>query len=82
MNGDLPSTAPAPGKFVIDDTCIDCQLCQDLAPDNFASDDDREIHYVFKQPENDDELARVIDAFESCPSGSIRYSHPEDGPNS
>jgi ferredoxin len=69
----LPTGLPLGGRFHIDDTCIDCQLCRDLAPDNFASHPDDDIHYVYKQPEDDDELECVIDAYESCPSNSIRF---------
>lgn len=69
----LPSRLPLEGRFHIDDTCIDCQLCRDLAPDNFESDTENETHYVHKQPENEAELGCVLDAYDSCPSDSIRY---------
>lgn len=69
----LPSRLPLEGEFHIDDTCIDCHLCQDLAPENFDSDDANDIHYVYKQPESEDELECVLDAYEECPSDSIRY---------
>ncbi|GAB2464542.1 ferredoxin [Streptomyces incanus] len=69
----LPSRLPLTGRFHVDDTCIDCQLCRDLAPENFESDPDTETHYVLKQPENEDELDQVLDAYESCPSDSIHY---------
>ncbi|MEJ8637044.1 ferredoxin [Streptomyces sp. MS2.AVA.5] len=68
-----PGRLPLDGRFHIDDTCIDCHLCRDLAPDNFESDDENEIHYVCKQPEDESELEGVLDAYESCPSNSIRY---------
>lgn len=69
----LPSRLPLEGQFHIDDTCIDCHLCQDLAPDNFEDDLESDIHYVHKQPDTEDELECVLDAYESCPTGSIRY---------
>jgi ferredoxin len=69
----LPTRLPLEGCFEIDDTCIDCRLCNDLAPDNFAADLDNDVHYVCKQPESPNELERVLDAFESCPTESIRY---------
>ncbi|MEN8655032.1 ferredoxin [Streptomyces sp. 21So2-11] len=71
----LPGRLPLEGRFHIDDTCIDCQLCRDLAPDNFESDPDNETHYVHKQPEDEGELDCVLDAYESCPSNSIRFLH-------
>src|SRR5687768_4438263 len=70
---DLKSRLPenAPGKFYVDAQCIDCQLCQDLAPENFACNEEEEHHVVVCQPRNARELANVIDAMESCPVGSI-----------
>jgi ferredoxin len=61
------------GRFAIDETCIDCRLCQDLAPENFDNDFDNDVHYVCKQPETNDELECALDAAGSCPTGSIRY---------
>ncbi|NEE07386.1 ferredoxin [Streptomyces sp. SID7499] len=75
----LPTRIPFDGRFEIDDTCIDCKLCNDLAPDNFDADLDNDVHYVCKQPETSDELERVLDAFESCPTESIRYSAAPSG---
>ena len=69
----IPTRLPLEGEFHIDDTCIDCHLCRDLAPENFDSDDELEIHVVYKQPEDEDELVAVLDAFGECPSDSIRY---------
>ncbi len=68
-----PSRLPLDGIFVIDDTCIDCFLCRDLAPYNFERDKERDVHYVSRQPTTDDELEAVVDALDSCPTGSIRY---------
>jgi ferredoxin len=33
-----------PGRFYVDDQCIDCDLCRDTAPANFARDPDGGIH--------------------------------------
>lgn len=70
---DLKTRRPdnAPGKFYVDATCIDCQLCQDLAPNNFSCNEELDYHYVSRQPRNDDELEQVLDAIESCPSQCI-----------
>lgn len=70
----LPEDLPLDGAFSIEGTtCIDCFLCHDLTPKNFARDKENEVHYVCKQPENLDELDAVVDALESCPTDSIRY---------
>jgi ferredoxin len=69
----LPTRLPLDGRFVIDETCIDCRLCQDLAPENFDNDFDNDVHFVSAQPETDGELECVLDALDSCPTESIRY---------
>jgi ferredoxin len=68
-----PTRLPLTGIFQIDATCIDCNLCHDLAPENFECDVDNDVHFVCKQPETDDELETVLDALESCPTESIHY---------
>ena len=39
-----------PGKFYVDDQCIDCDLCRETAPANFKRNDDGGHSYVYKQP--------------------------------
>jgi ferredoxin len=75
----IPTRLPLDGRFQIDDSCIDCHLCQDLAPENFECDLDRDVHYVYRQPETSDELESVVDAMESCPTESIRYCDTPTG---
>ena len=58
----------AEGKFWIDQVaCIACQVCNEEAPENIKFDEDAEKSYVFKQPENDAELAAVREAVIMCP---------------
>ena len=58
----------ADGKFWIEqEECIACQVCTGEAPANITFDDDTGKSYVFKQPENDAELAAVREAVEMCP---------------
>lgn len=40
-----------PGKFYVDSSCIDCDLCRETAPENFGRDDDEGVSYVKKQPD-------------------------------
>ena len=44
-----------PGKFYVDDQCIDCDLCRETAPANFTRSDDGGYSYVFKQPTTPEE---------------------------
>ena len=64
------------GKFYVDDECIDCNLCRETAPDNFADHEDG-YSYVYKQPENDDEEQDCKTAMENCPVEAIGDFGPE-----
>jgi ferredoxin len=58
------------GKYYVDGECAFCETCIELAPENFASQND-EYAYVKKQPENDTEEEQCQEAMESCPSDAI-----------
>ena len=60
-----------PGKYYVDDQCIDCDLCRETAPNNFARNDEGGYSYVAKQPENDEEEAQCKQAMEGCPVEAI-----------
>ena len=60
----------APGKYYCDTECIDCNLCRETAPDNFADHEDG-YSFVYKQPENDEEEALCVEAMEGCPADAI-----------
>jgi ferredoxin len=61
----------APGKFYVDDTCIDCDACRATAPDNFQRNEDGGYSYVAKQPENAEEEQLCREALEGCPVEAI-----------
>jgi ferredoxin len=60
-----------PGAFYVDDSCIDCNLCSEIAPANFAVEAGEGHDFVFKQPADDEELALCKEALESCPVEAI-----------
>jgi len=59
------------GDFYVDSNCIDCDLCRQTAPDNFARNEDDGYSFVSKQPENDAERQACLDAMEECPVEAI-----------
>ncbi|HBR56074.1 MAG TPA: ferredoxin [Blastocatellia bacterium] len=65
----LPDNAP--GRFYVDDQCIDCDVCRDTAPANFTRSDENGYSYVYKQPETEEELALCVEAFDTCPVEAI-----------
>jgi ferredoxin len=67
----LPENTP--GRFYVDDQCIDCDACRETAPRFFTRNDDRGYSFVHTQPGADD--AEAIDlcreALEGCPVEAI-----------
>ena len=59
------------GRFYVDASCIDCDLCRSTAPAVFRRDDDVGMSFVFRQPATPEELALAEEARESCPTESI-----------
>jgi ferredoxin len=60
-----------PGKFYVDRECIDCDVCRDTSPANFARNDENGYSFVKKQPENDDEVELCTEALNACPVEAI-----------
>lgn len=65
----LPENAP--GDFFVDDRCIDCDLCRQLAPDAFARSGRSGRSYVASQPADDPGRDRALRALVTCPTASI-----------
>ena len=59
------------GAFYVDEQCIDCDLCRETSPTNFTREEDGGYSYIYKQPENDEELELCIEAMEGCPVEAI-----------
>jgi len=70
---DLDDKLPdqVPGKYYVDESCIDCDVCRETAPNNFEANEDEGYSFVKKQPEGDEEEAQCEEALESCPVESI-----------
>ncbi len=60
-----------PGAWYVDEECIDCDLCRQTSPDNFARNDDEGFSYVYNQPTSDEELELCLEALEGCPVEAI-----------
>jgi len=65
----LPDNAP--GKWYVDSSCIDCDVCRTTAPDNFEANEDEGYSFVSKQPETSDEEGQCEEALASCPVEAI-----------
>ena len=61
----------AAGKFYVDETCVDCDVCRQGAPDMFVRDDEIGFSIVHHQPRDPSEELLAYEALESCPTQSI-----------
>ncbi len=59
------------GAYYVDDQCINCGVCMEIAPDIFKSNDDEGFAYVAAQPTDAGSTDLARDALESCPVESI-----------
>jgi len=60
-----------PGRFYVDSTCIDCDVCRDTAPDNFTRNDEGQYSFVCKQPQTQEEQDLCAEALQACPVEAI-----------
>ena len=65
----LPDNVP--GKFYVDRQCIDCDVCRDTSPANFARNDENGYSYVYKQPSTPLEFELCEEALMACPVEAI-----------
>lgn len=61
------------GNFYVDATCINCDTCRQLAPDNF--EEAGEHSAVSHQPENEEQIHQAYQALLARPVGSIGTEH-------
>ena len=59
------------GKYYVIERCIGCTICSEIAPDNFRSDHELGIDYVYKQPVNTGEERLCAEAMHICPVDAI-----------
>jgi glyoxylase-like metal-dependent hydrolase (beta-lactamase superfamily II)/ferredoxin len=57
------------GDFYVDNTCIDCDTCRQIAPEVFRDQGGQSS--VYNQPRDRDEIDRTLMALVSCPTASI-----------
>ncbi len=67
-----------PGRFYVDETCIDCELCRETAPEQFARQDLGGYSFVIQQPTDPADEAACLAALEECPVEAIGMDGLED----
>lgn len=68
----------APGRFFVDDSCIDCAKCREVAPGTFGYAEGRGMSYVASQPSTSAAEHRALMALVACPTSSIGTAPPLD----
>jgi glyoxylase-like metal-dependent hydrolase (beta-lactamase superfamily II)/ferredoxin len=63
------------GSFFVDDTCIDCDTCRQIAPLTFVDAGGHSVVQV--QPEDPAALRAAARAVLCCPTNSIGSAHPD-----
>ena len=69
------------GQFYVDDTCIYCDLCVEIAPTIFKDINEQDWAVVFHQPSTEGEFALATAALEACPTESIGRDGEISGPD-
>jgi glyoxylase-like metal-dependent hydrolase (beta-lactamase superfamily II) len=64
----------APGAYFVDSSCIDCDLCRQIAPETFGRDRHAAQSIVRAQPAVDAARLRASMALVACPTSSIGSS--------
>ncbi|MGZ4836510.1 MAG: MBL fold metallo-hydrolase [Terriglobales bacterium] len=62
-------TGNVAGDFYVDESCIDCDACRQIAPAVFREDGEHSV--VFHQPSDPGQLHRALMALVACPTASI-----------
>jgi glyoxylase-like metal-dependent hydrolase (beta-lactamase superfamily II)/ferredoxin len=57
------------GDFYVDSSCIDCDLCRQIAPGVFRQEGDQSV--VYSQPRDESEDLAAMKALVTCPTASI-----------
>ncbi|OED37884.1 hypothetical protein AB834_01195 [PVC group bacterium (ex Bugula neritina AB1)] len=59
------------GSYYVDDSCIACMACTQIAPKHFIMNEDNYYAYVHCQPQNSAETISTQEALDTCPVNAI-----------
>ena len=63
--------ANVPGPFYVDEACIDCDVCREIAPQVFRQQSVDGYSFVYRQPVTEAEIVATREAIEECPVEAI-----------
>jgi len=64
------------GRWFVDEACVACGLCIELAFDNLELDWDAGLAFVKKQPSTPEEEEALAEAADQCPVEAIGAAPP------
>jgi ferredoxin len=67
----MPNQRNVPGPFWVNQECICCSVCSELASAHFRLADDETQNIVYQQPETEEEYQTCKEAQENCPVEAI-----------
>ena len=59
------------GAWFVDEACISCDVCTDIAPDIFGRDDNGASYVKFQGQDSPDQVDMFREAVEDCPVEAI-----------
>lgn len=59
------------GPFYVDQQCIDCDACREIAPAGFTRNDNAGYSFVYRQPQSPEDEDAWRLAMASCPVDAI-----------
>jgi len=62
------------GEFSVNDSCIGCVICAEIAPDNFKFNHEQGCGTIGKQPDTDKEACLCVEAKDICPVSAIEVT--------
>jgi ferredoxin len=58
-------------EYYVNDRCIGCCICSAIAPQNFRTNHEDGVDYVYKQPDEPGEDRLCAEAMDICPVNAI-----------
>ncbi|MBF0200049.1 MAG: ferredoxin [Desulfamplus sp.] len=71
MENSSISIENVPGRYYVNDKCIGCAICSEIAPDNFTTNHEDGHDYVYLQPSSEAEEGLCREAMVLCPVNAI-----------
>jgi len=62
------------GEYYVNNDCIGCVICSEIASDNFRFNHEQGCVYVCKQPDTEKEERLCVEVMDLCPVNAIEIA--------